>query len=504
MIIEKSPTSSFTPKEQPEIIELHGYPVETHRIVTEDGYILTLHRIPGSRLSPPRPGKKPVLLQHGVLSCSVDWIITPSGLGYLLADAGYDVWMGNSRGNTYSSSHVKLSLEDPEFWQFSWHEMGIYDLPATIDYVLERTAQRKLYYIGHSMGNTMFYVLCSMRPEYNAKIRAQFSLAPVAFVEHIYPKYQMVAFFSLNMNLHTAHSDSLPSPYSPIPYSTSTPLTVTLRRAPILPTPSSHSSPRIFAKLLFPLPLLQLHTAHLNSSPNLLFPLSLTSASRRSPRLFAEPLFPLTPTPAPHHSPQLSTELLPFTPTSFPSSRSSAQLHPSSQHPMDYTQRSGQKKKGHSGVSPQPEIATNQHPWYFTTSFASPSRIPERPTPATSLTFPTLRNPIPLSLPPGTPLSFTPSREREPQDSPFYLNVTPSTRQYLDSFHYPGRLSPLSSPRPSYNLQTINTPPLTLPILPSSLPYTSDKYPRVQYLERENLLLAKKTLGVIRKLTEMF
>nr|CAD7460603.1 unnamed protein product [Timema tahoe] len=184
----------------PEIIELHGYPVETHRIVTEDGYILTLHRIPGSRLSPPRPGKKPVLLQHGVLSCSVDWIITPSGLGYLLADAGYDVWMGNSRGNTYSSSHVKLSLEDPEFWQFSWHEMGIYDLPATIDYVLERTAQRKLYYIGHSMGNTMFYVLCSMRPEYNAKIRAQFSLAPVAFVEHIYPKYQMVAFFSLNMN----------------------------------------------------------------------------------------------------------------------------------------------------------------------------------------------------------------------------------------------------------------------------------------------------------------
>nr|CAD7266673.1 unnamed protein product [Timema shepardi] len=184
----------------PQIIQLHGYPVETHRILTEDGYILTLHRIPGSGLSPPRPGKKPVLLQHGILSCSVDWIIMPNGLGYLLADAGYDVWMGNSRGNTYSSSHVELSIEDPEFWKFSWHEMGIYDLPATIDYILEQTMQKKLYYIGHSMGNTMFYVLCSMRPEYNAKIRAQFSLAPVAFVEHIHSKYQMVAFFSLNMN----------------------------------------------------------------------------------------------------------------------------------------------------------------------------------------------------------------------------------------------------------------------------------------------------------------
>nr|CAD7430215.1 unnamed protein product [Timema monikensis] len=184
----------------PQIIKLHGYPVETHRILTEDGYILTLHRIPGSELSPPRAGKKPVLLQHGILSCSVDWIIVPNGLGYLLADAGYDVWMGNSRGNTYSSSHVELSIEDPEFWQFSWHEMGIYDLPATIDYILEQTMQKKLYYIGHSMGNTMFYVLCSMRPEYNAKIRAQFSLAPVAFVEHIQSKYQMVAFFTLNMN----------------------------------------------------------------------------------------------------------------------------------------------------------------------------------------------------------------------------------------------------------------------------------------------------------------
>nr|CAD7398918.1 unnamed protein product [Timema cristinae] len=193
----------------PQIIKLHGYPVETHRILTEDGYILTLHRIPGSELSPPRPGKKPVLLQHGILSCSVDWIIVPNGLGYLLADAGYDVWMGNSRGNTYSSSHVELSIEDPEFWQFSWHEMGIYDLPATIDYILEQTMQKKLYYIGHSMGNTMFYVLCSMRPEYNAKIRAQFSLAPVAFVEHIQSKYQMVAFFTLNMNTDLGDHSSL-------------------------------------------------------------------------------------------------------------------------------------------------------------------------------------------------------------------------------------------------------------------------------------------------------
>jgi lysosomal acid lipase/cholesteryl ester hydrolase len=66
----------------------------------------------------------------------------------------------------------------------SWHEMGVYDLPAEIDYILTNTSQKDLRYIGHSMGTTMFYVLMSKKPEYNAKIRHMVALAPVAFLRN--------------------------------------------------------------------------------------------------------------------------------------------------------------------------------------------------------------------------------------------------------------------------------------------------------------------------------
>ncbi|KAF6208088.1 hypothetical protein GE061_016538 [Apolygus lucorum] len=125
------------------------------------------------------------MVQHGLSCASTDWVVMNGGLVYRLVDEGCDVWLGNTRGNIYSRSHVTLNPEDAKFWDFSWHEMGYYDLPSMIDYVLAKTQQNRLTYVGHSQGTCVFFVMGSTRPEYNEKISSMFALGPVASLEHL-------------------------------------------------------------------------------------------------------------------------------------------------------------------------------------------------------------------------------------------------------------------------------------------------------------------------------
>lgn len=97
--------------------------------------------------------------------------------------------MGNARGNVYSRKHIKYDPDgSPEdrrrFWTFSWHEIGIIDIPEMLDYVLNKTKQEDLFYVGHSQGSTSFFVMCSERPEYNSKVKMMHALAPVAYMDN--------------------------------------------------------------------------------------------------------------------------------------------------------------------------------------------------------------------------------------------------------------------------------------------------------------------------------
>nr|XP_035935230.1 lipase member K isoform X4 [Halichoerus grypus] len=131
----------------------------------------------------PRPV---VYLQHGLIASATNWIcnLPNNSLAFLLADIGYDVWMGNSRGNTWSRKHLKFSPKSREYWAFSLDEMANYDLPATINFIVEKTGQERLYYVGHSQGTTIAFIAFSTNPELAKRIKIFFALAPVITVKY--------------------------------------------------------------------------------------------------------------------------------------------------------------------------------------------------------------------------------------------------------------------------------------------------------------------------------
>ncbi|KAJ0182199.1 hypothetical protein K1T71_001568 [Dendrolimus kikuchii] len=174
-----------------QLISKYNYPVEEHTVETSDGYLLTLIRIPNE-------GKPAVLLVHGILLSADDYITVgpESALPYLLHKQGYDVWLGNVRGNKYSRKHVSLSPDSAEFWNYTWNDIGLYDLPSMINYTLSTTGKSNLTYIGYSQGTTAFFVMCSEIKCENM-ISAMIALAPVAWFSHIKsPLLKVIADFS--------------------------------------------------------------------------------------------------------------------------------------------------------------------------------------------------------------------------------------------------------------------------------------------------------------------
>jgi lysosomal acid lipase/cholesteryl ester hydrolase len=114
-----------------------GFPYEEHTIVTHDGFLLTLHRIPQGKVSQ-SANRPPVLFMHGFMMNSEVWVCLPNEqqcLPFILAEQGYDVWLGNNRGNKYSHKHLQYKPHAENFWDFSMDEIALIDIPTMINVI---------------------------------------------------------------------------------------------------------------------------------------------------------------------------------------------------------------------------------------------------------------------------------------------------------------------------------------------------------------------------------
>ncbi|XP_051167090.1 lipase 3-like [Leptopilina boulardi] len=201
-----------------------GYPFEEYELKTQDGYILKIHRIPGGcdkKCYKNEKNKPIVFLLHPLTQSSISWIMDGPkiSLAYLLADKGFDVWLGNNRGTIYGRDHETLMPTSTKFWNFSWHECGIYDLPETIDFILQKTKRKKLFFICYSQSCTELFVMGSLMPKYNEKISLAVNLAPLVFAGNVkginWPLGFIFAYLS-GIFESTGHFDLTSSPLSSI------------------------------------------------------------------------------------------------------------------------------------------------------------------------------------------------------------------------------------------------------------------------------------------------
>lgn len=168
---------------------MYGYTAEEHVVQTKDGYLLGVHRLAWKKgeedmrvnAGPNSIQKRVAYLHHGLLMNSEVWVCLTDAqrcLPFVLLERGFDVWLGNNRGNKYSKKSVKYAPTSTEFWNFSIDDFAFHDIPDSIEYILHYTQQPSLSYIGFSQGTAQAFASLAVHPKLNDQVNVFIALAP--------------------------------------------------------------------------------------------------------------------------------------------------------------------------------------------------------------------------------------------------------------------------------------------------------------------------------------
>ncbi|KAI4964463.1 hypothetical protein ZWY2020_005715 [Hordeum vulgare] len=126
---------------------------------------------------------QPVLLQHGVLTDGMTWLLSSpeESLAYILADRGFDVWVANNRGTRWSSRHVSLDFI-LELLGLVMDDLVLNDMPSMVDYLQPHPAEAALP--RPPMG-TLVALAAFSEGRTVDKLKSAALLTPVAYLSHM-------------------------------------------------------------------------------------------------------------------------------------------------------------------------------------------------------------------------------------------------------------------------------------------------------------------------------
>ena len=89
----------------------------------------------------------------------------------------------------------------------SWDEMAKYDFPAIVNFILKKTAQPSLYYAAHSQGCLIAFAELPRNKDLAQKIKAIFSLAPVAYLGNMESPVKYLIYFLPEIEVRKANKN---------------------------------------------------------------------------------------------------------------------------------------------------------------------------------------------------------------------------------------------------------------------------------------------------------
>lgn len=189
LVLDPDEIKSFS-----ELVYSHGYQLQEYKVLTEDNYIITVHRVVPQNFNPLVYSlvRKPVIAAHGILLDGASWFINSPFLhskdscgdnfGFCCIKSGrYDIFVTSARGSRYSD-HEYFLKSDKEFFKYDWDHIAAFDIPAVVDFVRHITGHRTVSYVGFSQGGGTMFALLAQRPEFARIIRPFVAMAPAVFL----------------------------------------------------------------------------------------------------------------------------------------------------------------------------------------------------------------------------------------------------------------------------------------------------------------------------------